>query len=151
MFYLLLLASLFLTTPAVRCYVDECDSLMPEGLRKHTENLTLDFSIVEPIADAFRFRRNVTDDGFVRYVSETGFSHATISGYAYLGIEWRLEILTGDTTDTQLAQAFVLEPSNLEEYSKEWENTPNTTTRFIRFEVELTHEIRDCPKARQNR
>ena len=148
MFYLLLLAALFLTAPAVRCYVDECDSLMPEGLRKHTENLTLDFSIVDPIADAFRFRRNVTDDGFVRYVSETGFLHGTISGFAYFGVDWRLEVRTGDLTATQLDTTFVLDPSNVEVYREEWENTPNTTTRFNRFEVELPDMFGDCPKAK---
>lgn len=129
--------------------MDECNSLAPKGLRAQTQNLTLDFSVVQPITDPFRFYRNVSDDGFVQYVSKIGFQSITIIGYAYesdiVDTDWHFELRTGKGNGHRLMNVLRLNSSNLHYFKEEWKNTNGVETNWSKFKIYLQNLPR-CPK-----
>jgi len=131
------------------CFVDECNSLAPKGLRAQTQNLTLDFSVVQPITDPFRFYRNVSDDGFVQYVSTIGFEKIEIVGYAYesdiIDTDWHFELRTGERPGHRLMNVLKVNSSNLRYFKEEWKNTHGVETNWSKFRIFLSHLPR-CPK-----
>lgn len=139
------LVCLLLTVPSL-CFVDECNSLGKKGLRSQTQNITLDFSVVEPISDPFRFYRNVSDDGFVQYVSDIAFRSVSIVGYAYdldaLDTDWYFELRTGQSTKRMMS-VLRLNSTNLQAFKEPW--TTDVSTNWTNFKIQLVNLPR-CPK-----
>ena len=133
----------------VWCFVDECDSLDAKGLRTQTHNITLNFSVVEPIVDPFRFSRDVSDDGFVQYVSPVGFESVTIIGYAYnngiVDTDWQFELRTGEQRGDRLRRVRFLNASNLELHRVDWKNQGHIETNWTKFRIDLP-KLPRCPK-----
>jgi len=136
----------------VGAFVDTCNSLGPKGLRAQTHKLELDYSLVPPIADPFRFYRTASEDGFVQYVSQDkGFQSITITGYVYGSpdqqSDWQFELRTGDAIDDVMSVLY-LNSSNLYILEKPWDD-PSVRTNWTKFVIDLPRLFR-CPKVLMN-
>lgn len=132
----------------VLCFVDECRSLAPEGLKTLTRNLTVDRSVVSPQTDPYRYSRNAAEDGFARYVSVRGFDSLLLTGYVYYrtdnDVQWELLLQTGAEIGEMIGESVRIDRRNVQDYEEPWPETFQGESNWHKFVVDLKFD--HCPK-----
>lgn len=132
----------------VLCFVDECGSLAPEGLKTLTRNLIVDTSVVSPQRDTHRYARNTTEGGFARYVSTRGFESLLLTGYVYYrpnnDTQWALLLQTGVEVGEMTEENVRIDGRNIKDYEEPWPETFQGESNWHKFVVNLSFD--HCPK-----